>query len=241
MNRRASGRARGKRSLSKALAIALITGLSWLGLHGIARAEGFVLTGLVLLSDRGDGIAYLLEPSLTNNEVMAVRRGDTIGPYRLTRILDDRVELEGPAGTVVVPVRGGGSAVAAGRGAASPPRSAADARTEPAPTATDTAGREAVTSRRSSRNARVPFAEAMRERIRAMRKDLDDKPAGDKDAGDKQAEARAHRSRVNPHMQLPPQGVPASVTLTDIIRPQAGPSGQAQGASSVLAPLLGPR
>ncbi len=61
--------------------------------------ERFVLSGLVVL-DGGYGSAWLQEPSLTENRIVRVRRGDSVGPWRVTRILEDRVELEGPAGSV---------------------------------------------------------------------------------------------------------------------------------------------
>jgi hypothetical protein len=68
-----------------------------------AGAEQFVLSG-VLVDGEGGGRAWLLEPTLTQNRVIAVRPGDTVGPYRLTTILDDRVEMEGPAGKILVPL-----------------------------------------------------------------------------------------------------------------------------------------
>jgi hypothetical protein len=78
---------------------------------GGVRAEGrtpekFVLSGVLVL-EGGRGVAYLQEPTLTGNRVVTVRTGESIGPYRVTKILDDRVELEGPAGTVLIPVSGG--------------------------------------------------------------------------------------------------------------------------------------
>ncbi len=71
--------------------------------------ERFVLSGLVVL-DGGDGSAWLQEPSLTENRIVRVRRGDSVGPWRVTRILKDRVELEGPAGSVKYVILGGASA-----------------------------------------------------------------------------------------------------------------------------------
>ena len=78
-----------------------------------ATPEKFVLSGVVVF-DGGKGLAWLQEPTLTGNQVVALRPGETLGPYRLTRILDDRVELEGPSGTVLVPVYGGGQDGAGG-------------------------------------------------------------------------------------------------------------------------------
>lgn len=69
---------------------------------------GFVLTGLVYV-DGEEGLAWLREPTFTDNEIVPVRAGDTVGPYRLTRILEDRVELEGPGGKLSVLLSGSGS------------------------------------------------------------------------------------------------------------------------------------
>lgn len=69
--------------------------------------EGFVLTGLVV--DGADGLAWLREPTYTENAIIPVRPGDTVGPYRVSRILDDRIELEGPGGTLSVLLSGAGS------------------------------------------------------------------------------------------------------------------------------------
>ena len=43
---------------------------------------------------------------MTHNEIVSVRPGDSIGPYRLTKVLEDRVELEGPGGTLSVRLAG---------------------------------------------------------------------------------------------------------------------------------------
>lgn len=98
--------------------------------------ESFVLSGLIIF-EAGGGVAYLQEPSLTGDRSVAVRVSESIGPYRLTKILEDRVVLEGPAGTVSVPVlnsQGGGSgtAVAANPGGRATRAGAADAPSEAA-------------------------------------------------------------------------------------------------------------
>ena len=72
--------------------------------------ERFVLSGVVYV-EGGGGLAWLQEPTFTNNRVVTVRVGDRIGPYRLTKVLDDQVELEGPGGRVSVPLAGTGGAV----------------------------------------------------------------------------------------------------------------------------------
>ena len=94
--------------------------------QGPPAAEKFVLSGVIFF-DGWSGLAWLQEPTLTGNQVVAVPQGGTVGQYRLTRILADRVELEGPAGKILVPihnVRGAaGPAVASAAPAApvSPP------------------------------------------------------------------------------------------------------------------------
>jgi hypothetical protein len=86
----------------------------WIGLviaAGVADAQSvapagprFMLSGVVVVE--GGGRAWLQEPVLTQNQIVAVRPGENIGPYRLTKILDDRVELTGPNGTFVVLLAG---------------------------------------------------------------------------------------------------------------------------------------
>jgi hypothetical protein len=92
--------------------------------------EQFVAVG-VMLVDGAPGLAWLLEPRLTQNRPMAVRQGESIGPYQVTRILDDRVELTGPGGPVWVPLLTTGGSVVASAGPIGP--SAAPA-TTPTPT-----------------------------------------------------------------------------------------------------------
>ena len=64
----------------------------------------FTLSGVVVVE--GGGRAWLQEPVLTQNETVAVRPGENIGPYRVTRILEDRVVLVGPSGTFSVLLAG---------------------------------------------------------------------------------------------------------------------------------------
>jgi hypothetical protein len=71
--------------------------------------EQFILNGVIV--DGEQGIAWLFEPTLTPNEVIALRPGESIGPYRLTKVLDDRVEMEGPSGTVMIPLYSSGAGV----------------------------------------------------------------------------------------------------------------------------------
>jgi hypothetical protein len=73
--------------------------------------EQFVLSGVVFV-EGGRGVAWLQEPTLTKNQIVTVRPGDSIGAYRVTRILADQVELEGPGGKFSVPLAGTGSKTA---------------------------------------------------------------------------------------------------------------------------------
>lgn len=70
----------------------------------------FVVVGVVLL-EGGRGLAWVQEPKFTNNKVVTVRLGDSVGPYRVTKILSHQVELTGPGGTISVPLAGSPSAV----------------------------------------------------------------------------------------------------------------------------------
>lgn len=69
-----------------------------------AQAPRFTLSGVVVVE--GGGRAWLQEPVLTQNQIVAVRPGESIGPYRVTKILDDRVVLAGPSGTFSVLLAG---------------------------------------------------------------------------------------------------------------------------------------
>jgi hypothetical protein len=79
----------------------------------------FSLIGVVML-EGGRDLAFIQEPSLTDNKVVTVRLGDNVGPYRVTKILTHQVELTGPGGTVVIPLAGlpGAVGVASASGAA---------------------------------------------------------------------------------------------------------------------------
>jgi hypothetical protein len=81
----------------------------------------FSLIGVVMLEGERD-LAFIQEPSFTNNKVVTVRLGDNVGPYRVTKILTHQVELTGPGGTVVIPLAGlpGAVGVASASGAAQP-------------------------------------------------------------------------------------------------------------------------
>ena len=70
----------------------------------------FVLVGVVLLEGER-GLAWVQEPTFTGNKVVTVRLGDSVGPYRVTKILTHQVELAGPGGTISVPLAGSPGAV----------------------------------------------------------------------------------------------------------------------------------
>ena len=105
----------------------ILTAVIWMAFviaAGAATAQSvgpqFMLSGVVVVE--GGGRAWLQEPVLTQNQVVSLRPGESIGPYRLTKILDDRVELVGPNGTFSVMLAGAqGPATAA---APQPPRPA---------------------------------------------------------------------------------------------------------------------
>ena len=65
----------------------------------------FVLVGVVVL-EGGRGLAFLQEPNVTSNKVTTVGLGDSVGPYRVTKILTHLVELTGPGGVVSIPLAG---------------------------------------------------------------------------------------------------------------------------------------
>lgn len=83
--------------------------------------EKFSLVGIVMLAD-GRNLAFIQEANLTKDKVVTVRLGDTVGPYRVTKILTHQVELTGPDGAVVIPLAGqpGAVGVASASGTAKP-------------------------------------------------------------------------------------------------------------------------
>ncbi len=91
----------------------------------------FVLVGVVLLEE-GRGLAWVQEPNFTNNKVVTVRLGDSVGPYRVTKILTHQVELTGPGGTVSVPLAGLPGAVSVASSAGTMQRPAGELPPHPA-------------------------------------------------------------------------------------------------------------
>jgi hypothetical protein len=118
------------------LVLLLLLGATGAGVSGqpvTPGAERFVLTGMVMWSGN-EGVAYLQEPDLTRNELVTLRIGESVGPWKLTRFLDNGVELDGPTGKVLVPLHnagGRGTAVATGAPAGSAPAAGSTARTLP--------------------------------------------------------------------------------------------------------------
>jgi hypothetical protein len=68
------------------------------------------VVGVVIL-EGGRGLAWVQDPAFTGNKVVTVRVGDSVGPYRVTKILTHQVELTGPGGTISVPLAGSPGAV----------------------------------------------------------------------------------------------------------------------------------
>ena len=135
---------------------------------GAEAGERFVLSGVII--HEGGGIAWIQEPSLTGNQTVAVRLSDSVGPYRVTKILDDRIELQGPGGTVLVPVYGGqaapGPAVAmTGDGAAATPHVSGP-------------GQPASVPQGASPDGVPPSARALRDRLEVARRHVQQLQAG---------------------------------------------------------------
>jgi hypothetical protein len=80
-----------------------------------AGPERFLVTGVIFV-EGGGGMAWIQEPTFTQNQVMTLRPGDMVGPYKLSKVLEDGVELEGPKGTLRVPLYGGPSTATGGNG-----------------------------------------------------------------------------------------------------------------------------
>jgi hypothetical protein len=96
----------GRRLIVIAATLATLIGAGAVVAFGQSAAPRFTLTGVVFVEGGTGGRAWLQEPTLTQNQVVTVRRGDTIGAYRLTSIFEDRVVLDGPSGQLTVPLAG---------------------------------------------------------------------------------------------------------------------------------------
>ena len=74
----------------------------WLS-PGAAAAQDqprFSVMGVVIRQEVR--IAWIGEPTYTKDNFVRVREGDRLGPYQILRIREDRVEMTGPTGPMVV-------------------------------------------------------------------------------------------------------------------------------------------
>jgi hypothetical protein len=198
------------------------------------QGERFVVSGVILYD--GGGLAWLQEPSLTGNRAVAVRLSDSIGPYRVTKILDDRVELQGPGGTVLVPVYNGpagpGSAVAmTGDGSA--------------PAATPHAsgpGTPGTVPQAASPDPAQGSARALRERLDVARRHAQQLQAAGHTVAQQPAPVTAPRATIGPSgggaggATPAPQG--GNLQAGSLPTMDAGTQGS-QGGGQVAAPVPG--
>jgi hypothetical protein len=85
------------------IALSFTAGVLLLACSELTHAQDpprFTVSGVIIRD--GASMAWVGEPTHTKNKLVRVREGDQIGPYRVTSIQEDRVELTGPAGPVVV-------------------------------------------------------------------------------------------------------------------------------------------
>jgi hypothetical protein len=123
----------------------------------------FVLSGVITKPD-GSSVAWLGEPTLTQNRPLLVRQGDQVGPYRVAQIQEDRVELDGPSGKLVVRLYA--SAVS---GAPATPSAAAPALVAPVtPSATATASVAPAPTRPESTQPELKPGREVREYLDAV-------------------------------------------------------------------------
>lgn len=155
----------------------LVVAFSAGGALGQVASERFVVSGVIVL-EGGGGLAWITEPSLTGGRSVAVRPNESIGPYRVTKILDDRVEFDGPAGTVLVPIYNAQASAAAAAVQSAPGRvpagqSAVATQHQDAPIAASPAGRPQPDASTLS---------SLRERLDAAKR-LATQPTADRRAG----------------------------------------------------------
>jgi hypothetical protein len=74
----------------------------WFAPGGAAAQDQprFSVMGVVIRQDVR--IAWIGEPTYTKDNFVRVREGDRLGPYQILRISEDRVEMTGPTGPMVV-------------------------------------------------------------------------------------------------------------------------------------------
>lgn len=83
----------------------LIGGTSSVTAQTVTPTPQFSLTGVVIL-ERGLEMAMLVEPTLTQGNPLMVKKGDSIGPYRLVSVQPDRVVLQSGAQEITVALGG---------------------------------------------------------------------------------------------------------------------------------------
>jgi hypothetical protein len=136
--------------------VAVLLASPLVGAASELRQPAFELAGLAKLE--GDrSFALLKEPELTGGAPVLVRQGQSIGPYRLIAVEDDRVLLESPTGRVTVHLGSkGGSGAAAG----SPPSKPAVGQAPSAPAAPTSDPFRALFEGRRSPDATVTAEES---------------------------------------------------------------------------------
>jgi hypothetical protein len=106
------------------------------------REPAFELVGVV--EQEGDAsFALLQEPELTMGKPVLIRKGQSIGAYRLVAIEDGRVRLESATGVVTVLLGGSGGSSGAGALIPPPEPEARQARSVPTEPQSDPAAAEA--------------------------------------------------------------------------------------------------
>jgi hypothetical protein len=208
---------------------------------GAPASERFILSGLIVF-DGGEGLAWLQEPSLTQNNVVTVRPGDSVGPWKLTRILEDRVELEGPAGKVLVPLSnaGGGGTLASASPVPPSRQSTSPEQTASAGSAASTELQSRAEQRINSRGMRSQRIEALMERRRQRESNAQ---AGVGSAAQAQGEtgARSQPPRMQSEPSVPPTGNPFvnAPAGNPFINVPMGDSGRAARRLEAVKQLLG--
>ncbi len=208
-----------------ALAAAVCALVGWSAGDGEAQGRGsnaaserFVVSGVIVFEHEG-GLAWMREPSLTGDRVVAVRVAESIGPYRVTRILEDRVELEGPSGTVLVPVYnadvGPGVAVAQ----AGSDEDAVRARAARRDSVQGVGGGSPTQSSDTA-------LQALRDRLEAAKR-VAEQPARDP-------------RRVDPQGDTPPSGAAASSSVANMSTRRQSSGAGASGATSTGASTASP-
>jgi hypothetical protein len=88
---------------AKSVLVMAIPCAVWVVSPGVAAAQDqprFSVMGVVIKGSQS--IAWIGEPTYTKDNFVRVSEGDRLGPYQILRIREDRVELTGPSGPMVV-------------------------------------------------------------------------------------------------------------------------------------------